>query len=193
MKIKRYLTIIIVLLITLLVSLISNGTQEIQKANYELFTVDRIKEGYHLFTNKDENFIVNTYISKLSFEENEEIDIFSTLEYIGKKKSVQIWSVGHSYFNHNIFDGSINYHKNIVLTILTTTRLIKGETYILPFIKEGSYTDDPKDEFWKKYYTEKELKLPSGNYTFTASTGFSLDEDLKEHVNLENKFKVSVQ
>ena len=146
-----------------------------------------------VFIVEDENFRVKTYISKLEFREKEEIDIYSTIEYIGKNGSVSIWS-GEPFFHHLIYDGQDYINQDGTLSILKETVLKKGEIYTIPFSKNAGYSeDDPKAPFWKEYLSEKELRLPRGNYTFIGRTAFFLDDDLKEKVvALETKFDVRV-
>ena len=145
-----------------------------------------------VFLEEDENFRINTYIDKLDFKENEEIKLYSTIEYIGAKNTITIWS-GDPYFNYTIVDGTEYYSEGITLSIAKSTELKKGEVYTLPFAKNGGFSqDDPKAEFWEEYYSEKELRLPKGTYTFKAYTDFHLDQDAKESVDLEVEFQLIV-
>lgn len=148
--------------------------------------------GSIVFEARDENFVVKTYIDKLEFDEDEEIKLYSTIEYIGKNESIRIWS-GEPYFHYRIHDGSKYINSDIVLDILKETVLEKGEVYTIPFAKSGGFTqEDPDAKFREKYFSEKELRLPAGDYTFTAVTDFCLDMDQKEKVTLETEFKVKV-
>ena len=145
-----------------------------------------------VFEARDENFAIKTYIDKLEFNEDEEIKMYSTIEYIGKNESIKIWS-GEPYFHHLIHDGDKYINSGIVQDVLKETVLKKGEVYTIPFAKSGGFTqEDPDVKFWEKYFSEKELRLPAGDYTFTAVTDFYLDMDLKEKVTLGTEFKVKV-
>ncbi len=145
-----------------------------------------------VFTARDENFEVKTYIDKLEYEQNEEINIYSTIEYIGENESISIWS-GEPYFHHLIYNGKEYINDGVVLDVLKETVFKKGEVYTIPFSKSGGFTqEDPDIEFWEQYFSEKELKLPGGDYTFTATTDFCLDADQKEKVALKTEFKVKV-
>ncbi|AOY76806.1 hypothetical protein [Clostridium formicaceticum] len=155
-------------------------TQEAQSANY------------HIFTTEDENFLIKTYINKLDFKDNEEISMYSTIEYIGAEDSIMIWS-GEPYFHYTIYNGQEYFNEGLTLDILKTTVLKKGEIYTIPFLKSSGYCEnDPNASFWKNYYAEKELKLPKGKYFFTAYTDFSLDEEQVEKVVLKIEFEVKV-
>ena len=147
----------------------------------------------YAFTVEDENFRVMTYIEKLSYKENEEISLYSTIEYIGHKSSITIWS-GEPYFHHMIYRNEEEFSGRITLSILKTTELKKGEVYTIPFSKNGGFSEDDADaEFWRSFFSEKELRLPKGEYDFTAVTSFTLDKDQTERVNLKNEFKVEVE
>ncbi|AKL95053.1 hypothetical protein CACET_c16040 [Clostridium aceticum] len=155
-------------------------TQEAQSAND------------HIFTAENENFLIKTYINKLDFKDNEEISMYSTIEYIGEEDDITIWS-GEPYFHYTIHNGQEYFNEGLTLDILKTTVLEKGEVYILPFSKSGGYcANDPNANFWKNYYAQKELKLPKGEYFFTAYTGFSLDKEQIEKVTLKIAFEVKV-
>ena len=145
-----------------------------------------------VFEARDQNFEVKTYIDKLEYDEDEEIEVYSTIEYIGENDSVKIWS-GEPYFHHRIHDGSKFINSDIVLNVLKETVLKKGEVYTIPFSKSGGFTqEDPDIEFWEQYFSEEALKLPAGDYTFTAVTDFCLDMDQKEEVTVKTEFKVKV-
>lgn len=147
----------------------------------------------HVFTASDENFLVKTYIKSLQFKEDEEIDLYSTIEYIGEKDSIDIWS-GEPYFHHMIYKDGEVLSGGLTLNILKKTELKKGEIYTIPFSKSGGFDeDDPEAAFWKDFYSEKALKLPKGEYTFSAATSFTLDEEQQEKVQLKTEFIVEVK
>lgn len=144
------------------------------------------------FSTENENFRVKTTINKLTFKKDEEININSTIEYIGDNESISIWS-GDPYFHHTIYKGQECINGDITFTILKKTILHKGEIYTIPFSKNGGFdANDPNAEFLKQYLAEKELKLPEGEYIFMAKTAFTMDQEQKEKVLLKNEFKVKV-
>ena len=146
-----------------------------------------------VFEARDENFAINTYIDKLEFDEGEEIKLHSTIEYIGENESIEIWS-GEPYFHHLIHDGDKYINSSVVLDVLKETVLKKGEVYTIHFAKSGGFTrGDPETNFLEKYFSEKELRLAAGDYTFTAVTDFCLDMDQEEKVTLKTEFKVKVK
>lgn len=91
------------------------------------------------------------------------------------------------YKNGNVITGGLT------LDILKKTELKKGEIYIIPFSKSGGFSeDDPDADFWRDFYSEKTLKLPEGEYIFSAITSFTLDEEQQEKVQLKTDFTVEV-
>ncbi len=147
----------------------------------------------YTFTASDENFLVKTYIDKLKFKEDEEISLYSTIEYIGQEEGIDIWS-GEPYFHHMIYKKGEVLSGGLTLDVLKKTYLKKGEIYTLPFTKSGGYSEeDPKADFFKSFYSEETLKLPKGQYTFSAATNFALDEEQKEKVQLKSEFIVEVE
>ncbi|QOX65764.1 hypothetical protein FRZ06_21625 [Anoxybacterium hadale] len=148
-------------------------------------------EGY-VFTASDENFLVNTYIKKLQYKETEEISLYSTIEYIGQKDRIDIWS-GEPYFHHMIYKNGEVFTGGATLDMLKKTELKKGEIYTIPFSKSGGFSeDDPDADFWRDFYSEKTLKLPKGEYTFSGITSFTLDEEQQDKVQLMTDFTVEV-
>ncbi len=146
----------------------------------------------YVFTASDENFLVKTYINKLQFKEADEISLYSTIEYIGEKDSIDIWS-GEPYFHHMIYKNGEVFTGGFTQQILQKTELKKGELYTIPFSKSGGFSeDDPDADFWKDFYSEKTLKLPEGEYTFSAITSFTLDKEQQEKVQLKTEFNVGV-
>lgn len=148
-------------------------------------------EGY-VFTASDENFLVKTYIEKLQFKEVEEISLYSTIEYIGEKGSIDIWS-GEPYFHHMIYKNGEVFSGGFTLNILKKTELKKRQIYTIPFSKSGGFSeDDPDAEFWRDFYSERALKLPDGEYAFSAITSFTLDKEQQEKVQLKTEFTVEI-
>lgn len=148
-------------------------------------------EDYISYVNDDGVFKLTLYIEEGPYFHNEHINIFSTLEYIGNEDTIKIWH-GLPFFNYKIFDGEYYFSEGMVATILTSTILEKGETYIFPFKKSGGWSsDDPNADFWENYYKDKKLKLPRGEYLLSAYSDFGLTDNNFSYVNkIEIKFEV---
>jgi hypothetical protein len=157
-----------------------SNRKEINKK--EEYTIDESLK-YDKYTSDDDLFRVILYIEKGPYTTDKNIEIYSTLEYIGDYESIEIWH-GIPYFNYQIFDGEKSFLDGLTLTVLKKTTLNKNEVYIKPFVKNGAWSDDDPDaEFWKEYYADENLKLPTGSYTLTAFCNFKLSEDGDEYNN----------
>ena len=124
------------------------------------------------------DFVLKLFADKENYTTNEAIQIWATLEYVGEKDSVTIWH-GLPYIVFSITDGADFNVDGMVLTVLTSTELNKGEVYEFDYVKSGGFSaDDPNAEFWEKFYQEEDLKLPAGTYTVTVRGAFSRSEDV---------------
>ena len=126
----------------------------------------------------DNDFELKLFANKASYTVDESIQIWATLEYVGEKDTVTIWH-GLPYIAFSITDGADFNVDGMVLTLLTSTELSKGEIYEFDYVKSGGFSaDDPNAEYWEKFYQEEELKLPKGIYTVTVRGEFALSEDV---------------
>jgi len=125
---------------------------------------------------KDDQFEMKLNIAKTKFKAGEPIVYSASLTYVGNNKSIIIWG-GHTYILFSVTDGKKIKMEGANTAELTATELNQGETHEYPFFKSGGYSaNDPDAGFWKKFYEEKDLILPSGTYLITARTDFSLTE-----------------
>ncbi|OMF36007.1 hypothetical protein BK133_10010 [Paenibacillus sp. FSL H8-0548] len=127
---------------------------------------------------KDELFEMSLNMNKTVFAKNEPIDYSVSLTYIGEEESITIWG-GRTYIGFYLTDGKKFEMEGANTTELVATTLKKGETQQFPFYKSGGYSnDDPDASFWKQFYEEKDLLLPSGTYFISANCLFSLGEEV---------------
>lgn len=180
---KNILIFVMVLLLLIIIAACTprNPSKENESTNEVVFVAE------------NEDFRIKTYIDKQEFNENEEIKLYSTLEYIGSQSGISIWS-GDPYFHYDIYDGETYFNQGFTRDVLMETVLKKGEIYRMPFSKSGGWSeDDPKADLWREYFSEKELKLPKGKYVFSAYTAFSLDREQEDRVKLRIEFDVIVK
>lgn len=194
---KRIFSILVFILMCF--SLVSCKVEEVDLDEVDTDDIMGIKEleefdlnKYKSYVNKDELFKITVYISDENYKSNEPISMFSTLEYLGKEESIDVWS-GRPYFNYIIVKDEIYFSEGIVEDILMKSNFKKDEVYLIPFRKSGGYSaDDPDYEFWKNYYSDPELKLPEGTYAITAFCDFSLSEDILSS-RYENKVEFEIE
>lgn len=124
------------------------------------------------------DFVLKLFADKASYTTDEPIQIRATLEYVGEKDTFTIWH-GIPYISFSLTDGADFNVDGMILTVLTSTELNRGEVYEFDYVKSGGFSaDDPNAEFWENFYQEEDLKLPVGIYTVTVRGAFSLSEDV---------------
>ncbi|HEY9061384.1 MAG TPA: hypothetical protein VIO64_12900 [Pseudobacteroides sp.] len=88
-----------------------------------------------------------------------------------------------------------DYNKIFELDLFSDKTIYKtteNKLYSYDYVKSGGYSaDDPKADFWKAFYNEKDLYLPEGDYTITVGGAFSLT-DKGGNSNLTKKINITV-
>jgi len=131
----------------------------------------------------NELFDLELYSDKEVYKTTDNINIWATLKYKGKDNKIEIWH-GKPYIVFSISDGKEFNISGMINTILTSTTLEKNRVYTFNYIKSGGYANsDPNAEYWKKFYDEKDLHLPKGEYTVKVNGAFSLYENDKNGKN----------
>ena len=133
-----------------------------------------------IFTAAEKNgFELKLYADKDTYTADEEIHIRATLEYKGPADTVTVWH-GLPYIGFWISDGGDFETGGATLTVLTSTELEKGMLYEFPYKKSGGYSEnDPDADFWRAFYAEDALKLPTGTYTVSVSGAFHVSEQMR--------------
>lgn len=139
-------------------------------------------------------FELKLYSDKTTYSTTDKIKIWATLKYIGTNAHIRIWH-GDPYISFYISDGKDFNTGGMVNDVLSSTELEKDKLYKFDYSKNGGYTaDDPKADFWKKFYSEKYLYLPEGEYTVRVDTAFSLTKDTeKNKSSLSEELKIVVK
>lgn len=139
-------------------------------------------------------FELNLYSDKTAYKTTDKITIWATLKYVGDTDKIKIWHAD-PYISFSITDGKDFHTGDAFNDILAATELEKGRLYRFDYSKSGGFAaEDPKAEFWEKFYAEKDLYLPEGEYTVKAATAFSLTEDIAQSKgSLSKEFKIVVK
>lgn len=158
-----------------------------QKNVLTITDVDETQQDYN------ELFEMELYSDKQTYKTTDKIKIWATLKYIGNNSEVKIWH-GDPYISFYISDEKKFNIGGIVDTILRFTTLEKDKLYEFDYVKNGGYSsDDPDADFWKKFYEEKDLYLPEGEYSIKVGGAFSLTENPEESKsNLSRELKIKV-
>lgn len=141
----------------------------------------------------NKQFELKLYSDNQTYKTTDKIKIWATLKYIGSNNQIKIWH-GNLYISFSITDGKEFNTGNIFLGLLTSTILEKDRLYKFDYVKSGGYSEeDANADFWKKFYAEKDLYLPEGEYTVTVGGAFSFTEDTeKSKSNLSEELKIKV-
>ncbi len=126
---------------------------------------------------KDELFQLAIYLDKDTYSPEENIFCYATLEYIGEKDSITVYSgdplIGFGIKDDKLFQGGYG-----VDTILMQTTFRKGQVVKYDFVKSGGWSgDDPNAKFYEEFYKDPNLILPAGEYEISAEINCSLDQD----------------
>ena len=123
------------------------------------------------------DFEIKLYSQKPSYWTGEEVVLWATLEYQGERDTITIWH-GKPYITFSITDGADFNTGGMVATILTSTKLRRGEVYRFAFQKSGGYDPAaPDGAFWENFYQEEGLHMPPGTYTVTVDGAFSISPE----------------
>lgn len=141
----------------------------------------------------NKQFELKLYSDNQTYKTTDKIKIWATLKYIGSNNQIKIWH-SNPYISFSITDGKEFNTGNTFDDILTSTILEKDKLYKFDYVKSGGYSEeDAKADFWKKFYAEKDLYLPEGEYTVTVGGAFSYTEDTqKSKSNLSKELKIKV-
>lgn len=158
----------------------------------EMFIIEA-KENENTVSCNTKDFTMTLNTNKKVYNKNEKIKIWTTLKYTGNKDNITIWHAGSAetdtYFNYFITDGKDFNLESVTTLMLKSTELKKNKLYYYKYEKSGGYGEEDA-EFWEEFFKEKDLYLPLGNYTITASSGFGLsdsDQNIGLKCNLEIK------
>ena len=157
-------------------------------------TLTSVEETDETMLDYSQLFELKLYSDKSTYSTSDKINIWATLQYIGKNSHIKIWH-GNPYINFYISDGKDFNIGGLVHDVLKSTELENGKLYSFDYSKNGGYdADDPKADFWREFYAGKDLFLPEGEYTIKVSTAFSLDKDsLSNKSSLFEELKIVVK
>lgn len=181
----------------LLLLLCACGSGEAEESGKPLQTVPPTvseKMAEPKLAHRDDIFEMKLNIDKTAFKVGEPIDLSASLTYVGEEESITVWGSSSAKVIFTITDGKDFTMDGIATMDLVPLKIARGETLEYPFFKSGGYSPDGQDaEFWKKFYSEKELLLPAGTYLISAHCNFSLTEEVVDsHYNGEVYIAVTV-
>ena len=148
----------------------------------EIAVLDKALLGANSVTHASGDFVMTLNSDKHSYSTTDIIRIWGTLEYVGDDDSIEIWSscpfmlftiAGGDKFGSGMGGGTVD--------VLVTSVLERGRVYHFEYQKSGGWSgDDPNAEYWETFFREKDLTLPSGEYTIILIGDFGLSERVSE-------------
>ena len=149
------------------------------------------REGRQVAKLSDENFTIILYSEKDVYSDTEEIDIWATIEYIGIRRSIDIFS-GDPYAGFTVESEGVEFISNLALKLLKTTTLEKGLIYEFPLKKVGGFSEYTEDaDFWREFYSEEKMLFPMGEYHLTFSTEFYTYDSSDFQLSVQYQFEVN--
>jgi hypothetical protein len=144
------------------------------------------------------NFVMTLNTDRFTYSTTDLITIWGTLEYVGDDDSIEIWSScpfmifsiagGDEFDFGNALGGSR-------VDVLVTSVIEKGKVYHFEYQKSGGWSaSDPNAGFWEAFFKERDLFLPTGEYTITLIGAFSLTDrvvDSKSGLTAELRITVT--
>jgi len=137
-------------------------------------------------------FEIKLYSEKPRYHTSENVNIWATLKYIGTQQQIEIWS-GDPHMVFSITDGKDFHTGNVIILILKSTTLTRGELYHFDYQKSGGYdADSPDTSYWEEFYREHDLFLPEGTYTVSVHGAFYLSADTKTELDLICELNIEI-
>lgn len=140
-----------------------------------------------------EPFELKLFSDKPVYKTTERINIWATLKYVGNKTGIRIWH-GDPGIVFGISDEKDFNLEGMRFTILTSSYVKRNKLYTYNYKKSGSYDEnDPKAEFWRNFYSEKDLFLPEGEYRIRAMGTFSLSIESINEIRVSDSITIRVE
>jgi hypothetical protein len=160
---KIRLILLISILCILLLSITACGWKDVEiTSNIEV-------------SSQDEIFDIRLYVDKEKYSVDEAINCYATLEYIGDKDSITVYSssplVVFALEDDKYFHGDYAVNDELI-----TTTFQKGQIVRYDYMKSGGWSaDDENATFYEKFYAEKQLILPANSYKISVIVDCSMD------------------
>ena len=182
--------VFVILTILLIISMAINVFYFSSKTKCKTPT-ERVAEIQNTTTKDD--FELKIFADKKVYKTTDKIDIWSTFKYSGEKEKIEIWHAS-SYITYSITDGKDFNVEGVVNDILLSTRIEKDKLYHHDYYKSGGWeADGPDADFWEKFFNEKDLFLPAGEYTITVKATFDTSSDLHNESDIKCSIEIKVE
>lgn len=161
-----------------------------QTSRSELAAMKKVAERFVDLAERSKVHVKNQFkiqieTDKKVYSTDEKIQISARFTYIGDKPEMRIYhSMNYVFFE--IRNEKTGFVTEIAEPLpLRSTVLPKDKEFAFPYTKSGSYSEnDPKADFWRKFFADPELHLPPGEYHIKAFASFSTDKDKLQETSL---------
>ena len=189
---KKLIQIIFIMLTLLLSSCtyeLESDNEVTKLDNYEVIkTMDEVIEG---------DFIYRLVTEKGEYLDNESVNIYAELEYIGDNEEITIYHAASPFFFpmvEKIRDYSIDYPMD---EPLISTKLIKGKPLREEYKRSGGYSSQDEKEYVNFIKSFWDKGFPTGYYVVNGFVDFyvqSNENDKQEEFNIKAQidFKVNI-
>jgi len=189
---KKLIQIIFIMLTLLLSSCtyeLESDNEVTKLDNYEVIkTMDEVIEG---------DFIYRLVTEKGEYLDNESVNIYAELEYIGDNEEITIYHAASPFFFpmvEKIRDYSIDYPMD---EPLISTKLIKGKPLREEYKRSGGYSSQDEKEYVNFMKSFLDNGFPTGYYVVNGFADFyvqSNENGNKEKYNIKAQidFKVKI-
>jgi len=189
---KKLIQIIFIMLTLLLSSCtyeLESDNEVTKLDNYEVIkTMDEVIEG---------DFIYRLVTEKGEYLDNESVNIYAELEYIGDNEEITIYHAASPFFFpmvEKIRDYSIDYPMD---EPLISTKLIKGKPLREEYKRSGGYSSQDEKEYVNFMKSFLDNDFPTGYYVVNGFADFyvqSNENGNKEKYNIKAQidFKVKI-
>lgn len=124
----------------------------------------------------NDSFSLSIWVTNSLFGEDEPIEFYATLTNLTTEEITVLHAdplVVFSIKGEPYFHGDWARQDSLNRTVFAPEEEVE-----FAFQKSGGWSsDDPNAEFYKLFYSEKDLILPPGDYTLTAQVEYSTDEN----------------
>lgn len=157
------------------------GVQEATEID-KLGTQDEVTEG---------DFIYRLVTEKAKYSENEPINVYAELEYIGDKEKIIISHADSPFYfpmTETTRDYEISYNMN---EPLRSTEMIKGEPLRQEYRGSGGYGSEDEKEFKEFMQQIMNQQFPEGNYVVKGFADFFVTEN--DDIEQKQDYKIEAQ
>lgn len=178
---KQFIVVFLFVFIFVLTGCSNNETQQL--ASTQKVVEKEVTEG---------DFIYRLVTEKTEYVENEPVNIYAELEYIGPKDEIEIFHAA-SPFSFPIVEKTRGFEIDYVMEQpLLRTTLIKGEPLRKDYMGSGGYGSEDEKEYVEFIKRVMKKKFPTGQYVVNGMADFFVITNEKTDEKKEYQIKSTI-